>query len=295
MTNALQHHDQPVWHPSYWLAALGAGGLAVSFFMYLMWLLPHPHTPMPTWVDLQAAGRFDPSLPTGVAPIALIATLVMVLLAALHFGLVIWNLRAQQQAKRMGQYQAFYQSASELQLLAQPLTLTMSVNVAFALGAVLVPGLWQIVEWLFPLAMIAFLGLGVWILKSYGSYLSRMLVQGGYKDKEHNHLSALIAVFSMSMVSVGFTAPAAMSNISLTAAIAGTLSLLFFVVAVAVAVLVLFAGVQSMLRHGLQPKATPSIWMLVPIMTLLGIEWVRMQHGLDHHFAMSLAPGWPWW
>jgi len=148
-----------------------------------------------------------------------------------------------------------------------------------------------VVEFLFPLAMVAFLALGIWVLRAYGQYMSAMLVAGGYQEKDHNHLSALIAVFSMSMVSVGFAAPAAMSEVALTAAIAGTLSLLFFVVAVAVALLVLFAGVQSMLRHGLQPKATPSIWMLVPIMTLLGIEWVRMQHGLDHHFEMSLAPG----
>lgn len=32
--------NQP-WHPSYWLAALGAGGLSISFFMYLMWMVPH--------------------------------------------------------------------------------------------------------------------------------------------------------------------------------------------------------------------------------------------------------------
>lgn len=44
-----------------------------------------------------------------------------------------------------------------------------------------------------------------------------------------------------------------------------------------------------MMQYGLQPQATPSIWMLVPIMTLLGIEWVRMQHGLSHHFAAPIV------
>ena len=46
-----------------------------------------------------------------------------------------------------------------------------------------------------------------------------------------------------------------------------------------------------MLQYGLQKQATPSIWLLIPIMTLLGIEWVRMQHGLSHHFATPVEQG----
>ena len=35
--------------PMCFLSALGAGGLSVSFFMYLMFLVPHPNTPMATF------------------------------------------------------------------------------------------------------------------------------------------------------------------------------------------------------------------------------------------------------
>ena len=35
--------------PMCFLSALGAGGLSVSFFMYLMFLVPHPNTPMATY------------------------------------------------------------------------------------------------------------------------------------------------------------------------------------------------------------------------------------------------------
>ncbi len=35
--------------PIYFLSALGAGGLAVSFFIYLMFLVPHPNVPMATF------------------------------------------------------------------------------------------------------------------------------------------------------------------------------------------------------------------------------------------------------
>jgi hypothetical protein len=118
-----------------------------------------------------------------------------------------------------------------------------------------------------------------------------MLVSGGYRHEEHNHLSPLMAVFTFSMLSVGFAAPAAMSHVAFVAALAATLSILFLVIAVVSGVLILISGLQAMLQYGLQKQATPSIWMLIPIMTLLGIEWVRMQHGLSHHFATPVEQG----
>lgn len=285
----LRRDPQQPWHPSYWLAALGAGGLSVSFFMYLMWMVPHAGFPMPTWQHLLAALQGTVELPAGVRPLAMLAVTAMLLLALLHFTLVIWNLREQSAAKKTERYADWLNSPNEVQLMTQPLTLAMTVNVCFALGAVLVPNLWSVVEYLFPLALLSFALLGVWALRIYGRYLSRMLVKGGYRSDEHNHLSPLIAVFTFSMLSVGFSAPAAMSHISAIAMLAGTLSILFLMVALITGLLVLISGLQAMMQHGLQPQATPSVWMLVPIMTLLGIEWVRMQHGLSHHFAAPIV------
>lgn len=175
--------------------------------------------------------------------------------------------------------------------MTQPLTLAMTVNVCFALGALWVPGLWSVVEYLFPFALLAFALIGLWALRLYGRYLSRMLVQGGYRSEEQNHLSPLIAVFTFAMLSVGFAAPAAISHSPLVSALAATLSILFLVLSVVTGILVLISGLQAMLQHGLQQQATPSVWMLVPIMTLLGIEWVRMQHGLSHHFEAPVEQG----
>lgn len=282
--------DQP-WHPSFWLSALGAGGLSVSFFMYLMWMIPHQGYPMPTWDHLSAVLTGSVMLPTGVRTIAVLATGMMLLLGVLHLVLLIWNIAEHRRARYTPAYMALLDTPAEVQLMAQPLTLAMTVNVCFATGALLVPGLWSIVEWLFPLALLAFSAIGIWALNLYGRYMSRMLVNGGYRSEEHNHLSPLIAVFTFAMLSVGFAAPAAMSHSQTVSALAGTLSILFLVLAILTGFLVLISGLQAMLQFGLQPQATPSIWMLVPIMTLLGIEWVRMQHGLSHHFSAQVEPG----
>ena len=273
------------YHPSYWLAALGAGGLSVSFFMYRMWLLPHPDSPMPTWEHLQGALAGEVAVPDVVRVIAFIATGAVILLALLHFVLLWWNIRAHRSAAGQRDLSSLRASPGEVQLMAVPLTLAMTVNVGFVLGALFVPGLWSMVEYLFPFALLAFVAIGWHALQIYGRYLSRFLVDGGYRDTEHNHLSPLLAVFTFAMLSVGFAAPAAMSHVKLVSALAATVSILFFVLAVIVAVIVLVGGAAAMMTHGLQPRATPSIWMLVPILTLLGIEWVRLRHGLIHHFA----------
>ncbi len=279
------------WHPSYWLAALGAGGLAVSFFMYLMWLVPHAGFPMPTWEHVQAVLNGTAQIPLAARVVVMLALVLMVALSLLHFVLLWWNQKQQRQARSTPAYADLLNSSAEVQLMSRPLTLAMTVNVCFALGAALVPGLWQVVEYLLPLAVLAFLLIGIFALRRFGRYLSRLLVAGGYKSAEQNHLSALIAIFAFAMLSVGFAAPAAMSGSLALVTLAASLSILFLVLSLVSGALILLSGLQAMMQHGLQTKASPSIWMLVPIMTLLGIEWLRIQHGLSHHFATPVVEG----
>lgn len=169
------------YHPSYWLASLGAGGLSVSFFMYLMWLLPHPDTPMPTWMHLKGVWTQVDGLPAGVPAVVILATLAMLLLAGLHFVLLVWNIRQYRAEINQESLIALHGSPGEMQLMAVPLTLAMTVNVCFVLGALFVPGLWANVEYLFPLALAAFAAIGWHTLRLYGRYLTRFLVQGGIK------------------------------------------------------------------------------------------------------------------
>lgn len=43
------------FEPLHFLNALGAGGIGVSFFMYLMFLTKHPDTPVPTFESIMNA------------------------------------------------------------------------------------------------------------------------------------------------------------------------------------------------------------------------------------------------
>lgn len=273
------------WHPSYFLAALGAGGMSVAFFMYLMWMVPHQGYPMPTWDHWTAAWSADIASGVPMPVIISVALAGVLIFGVAHIALLIWNIREYKAAKLSGVVTSILNSPAEIQMLALPLTFAMTVNVGFIFGALFVPGLWDVVEWMFPGALAAFIFIGYHAIKMYGRYMGRMLTQGGYRSEEHNHLSPLMAAFTFSMLSVGFAAPAAMSHIAGVSTLASMLSYFFLVAAILVVLVVLVSGVTAMMQHGLQETATPSLWMLVPIITLLGIEWVRMEHGLAHTFG----------
>ncbi len=48
------------YSPLYYLAALGTGGLVVTFFMWLMFWVPHPGQPVPVFEDIVAAFATGP-------------------------------------------------------------------------------------------------------------------------------------------------------------------------------------------------------------------------------------------
>jgi hypothetical protein len=273
------------YHPSYWLAALGAGGTSVSFFMYLMWLIPHKNTPIPTFADLQA------QLSSGgvLAVITIAAIIAIIGFAVLHLALLGWNIVESRIHKK--DLDALNNTPAELQKMASPLTFAMTVNVFFILGALFVPGLWNYVEYLFPGAVIAFAIIAYFATRQFGTYMANTIRSGGHQSKEHNHLSGLISVFTFAMLAVGFAASSAMSHVEATVAIATTLSVAFGVFAFVLAIIVVTHGLNAMMEHGLAHPASPSIWMLIPILTLLGITWVRLSHGFTHIYGVESHAG----
>ena len=91
------------------------------------------------------------------------------------------------------------------------------------------------------------------------------------------------------MIAVGFAAPGAMSsNISINAI--GLFGAIFFsTLAILILVIKLILGFKNMFEHGISAEASPSLWIIIPILTLLGITFIRINFGLDHHFDQVLA------
>src|SRR5690554_5361122 len=216
------------YSPLYFLASVGAGGVAVSFFMWLMFWVPHPGRSVPVFEDIAAA--FANGAVPMKAAIA-IAAAGIATFAFLNLKSLAWNLRALADWRKTDAFTKFNATNAASQLMTLPLALAMSVNALFILGLVFVPGLWSVVEYLFPLAMIAFLAIGALALRILGGFLGRVLTEGGFKCSANNSLGQMLPAFAFAMTGVGLAAPAAMSASPLVAGASIVLSTFFLVTA----------------------------------------------------------------
>jgi hypothetical protein len=267
------------------LSSLGAGGLSVSFFMYLMFLVPHPNTPMAT---------FDFIMPellkgTWLSFVIAFSLVFIIAFSFFHFKILIWNIKQFNLYKKTQSYQNLKNSNSQVTLMTIPLTYAMTINVCFVLGAIFIPGLWGIVEFLFPFALLGFIIVGFFALKIFFEYFSRILVNGDFDFAQNNNLSQMISIFAFSMIAVGFAAPGAMSHNIVVNSIGIFGGLFFSAIAILLIFIKLTIGFKNMFEKGISLEAAPSLWIIIPILTLLGITFVRISFGLDHNYATPVT------
>lgn len=277
-----QNRPADTWSPLYFLASLGAGGLAVTFFMFLMFWMPHPDQPVPVFEDIMSAFTGG-GLPMKAA--ILVAVTGIAGFAFLNIKMLIWNLARYGEFKRTDSYNQLLNSNGETQLLAMPLALAMTVNAGFILGLVFVPGLWSVVEYLFPPAMIAFGLIAFLAFRQIGSFLGRVLSEGGVFDvTANNSFAQLLPAFALSMTAVGIAAPAAMSTAPLTVGVSLITSIMLGTIAGLYALVAAITAFNSMLHHGTSRESAPTLMVVVPILTVLGIMTMRQDHGLHTTF-----------
>lgn len=275
------------YHPLFFLASLGNGGMAVAFYLYLMFMVEHPGKPM---------SNFEHWFPVLTGDNIALAITVTIALAGIlffgfnHFRLLFWNLNEYKLFKQTTSFTNLKQSNGEVSFMTIPLTLAMSVNVVFIIAGVFVPGIWNIVEYLFPGALIAFLLIGVYAFRIFVRYFSRFSINGDFDFVSNNNLSQLISVFAFTMISVGFASSAAMSHVTATSVIGLMFSIFFASLAILLAGIKMILGFQSIFKHGIDKLGSPSVWIMIPILTLLGITYVRLYMGVNHNILHIKEP-----
>jgi len=269
--------------PLYFLASLGSGGLVVTFFMWLMHWTRHPGRSVPVFEDIITAFTAGSM---AARAIIIIAVAGVAFYAFLNIKFLIWNLNQFRKWKQSDSYSKIRSSNAETQLLAMPLALAMSVNVCFMLGMVFVPRLWHVVEYLFPLAMIAFVAIGILAFKMLGRFFGRVLTTGGFSCVANNSFAQALPAFALSMVGVGLAAPAGMSTVPLVAGIGLVLSTFFLVAALVISVIALVLGIRSLMENGADIETAPTLSIFIPLLTIISILMLRQSHGLGEHFAL---------
>jgi len=268
--------------PIMFLASLGAGGLTVSFYVYLLFLIPHKGIPLATFDHIYKT--FQNTAVYNKAGIIL-AVLGIIYFAYKHISLLIWNIKEWNRFKKTEDFKKMKGTLKEISFMAIPLTYAMTINVMFVLGAAFVPGLWNIIEYMFPMAIIGFLAVGIYALKIFGEYFIPLILNGNKEWEENNSLVQLLSVFAFAMIGVGFAAPGAMSHIKAVNATGIFFSFLFLGAAIILGILKSILGFHTIIKNGLDEKAAPSLWIGIPIFTLVGIALVRDAFGLGHHFT----------
>ena len=276
------------WNPTYFLASLGAGGLAVTFFLWLYMWIPHPGQQVPVFEDIAAAFTAGDLLQKAMIVIAAVAIAGF---AALHYQKLIWNIAQYRAFKQTEAYPKLLAGNGQSALLGLPLALAMAINVGFILGMVFVPGLWSVVEYLFPVALVAFVAVGALAFRQIGAMIARYSQKGGFTWEANGSFAQVQPAFALAMVGVGLAAPAALSAAPLTSGIALILSTVFLVTALIYASLGVTMGIPAMLQHGAAVEGIPTLMNIVPLTTVLGILMLRQNHGLHVHFGVHNAPG----
>lgn len=266
------------FNPNWFLKALGNGGLSVSFFMYLMFFIKHK-TPIPIFSDLSKE-----LTPLTFKSIIILADLGIILYFGVRFYYEFFvQMDRFLKYKKTNEYKKMLGTNSEISLMTIPLTMAMGINVLFILGAVYVPHLWDYVEYLFPIAIIAFLIVGIYGIKIFITYFNNTLAIGNFDFIKNNNLSQMIAPFAFVMVSVGLAAPMAMSQNIATNLTALILSIFFMVITLILVNFKLILGIKSIFKNGVDVLSAPTLWITIPIMTLIGITGVRLISGISHH------------
>jgi hypothetical protein len=272
--------------PLYFLASVGAGGLSVTFFMWLMHWLPHPGRSVPVFEDIAAAwGRGD----VLVQAMILVAMAAIAALVALNLKSLVWNLRALAAWRRTDAHAQFIKTNAQSQLMALPLALAMSVNGLFVAGLVFVPGLWSVIEYLFPLAILAFLAIAVLAFRIYGQFLGRVLTEGGFNCAANNSFGQMLPAFAFAMTGVGLAAPAALSANAAVVGVSLVLSSFFLITALVIATLALILGLRSMMENSAAQETAPTLMIVLPLATILGILMLRQDHALGETLGAHVA------
>jgi len=272
------------FNPLSFLQSLWAGGLVVTFFMYLMFMTKHAW-PIPTFDTLLPYLSGDNLL---LKIVIVLSSLWVIFFIGVHFVTLIKHLKSFFKFKKTSEFEELRNSNEEISLMSIPLTLAMTMNAVFIVMALFIPWLRNVIEYVFPFAIGIFVLIWFYAMAIYGIYFKRIMLKWNFETDKNNNLSQLLAVFAFVMVGVWLAGPTAMSHHTSTSSVAMFFSIFFLTIWAILLLINLVSWFQAMLKHGINKEASPSLWILIPILTLFGISFVRHKLALVHVFDLGM-------
>ncbi len=280
----------PNFNPLTFLAALGAGGIAVAPFALMQYNFPHPKG----LITENMIDQIASNLPLWQSAMVPFFEGGMVFFAVLHFILLGWFFTKYFRAKSQGEYQNLEKNPlANASLLAPYLAVAMSFNVFIGVIRYFVPFLQTNFQALMAPALVAWivlLGMNLWRVMQ----LLKINFTHNF-DLKQAHFGWMLFPFSLGMTAVVGSGIAALAK---QPEIAHWAAFLTLVAWTGSAFLLLGKLVTLFQIHyekpGLPDRAfLPSTLAVVPILTVLGIAAFRLSHYMEnqlHLHAEWLAP-----
>ena len=108
-------------------------------------------------------------------------------------------------------------------------------------------------------------------------------------DSSGSGLAGMFPAFTFAMLSVGFSASAAMSHHKITAGIGFVGAVILMVFALFIASAHFVVQFPRMMSDGVKPAASGTLWMAIPISTILGIAAFRLLMSAQHVWGAQVG------
>jgi len=272
------------------LAALGAAGMTASFFFAVNYMTVHPGQ---AFIDFNTLMRDHIGQTDMLSLFIQLYILGAVGAATLHFSLLAKWFKGFRIYRQTKEFDELVNSNKEVQLMAVPLTLTMTMNVFFILGALFIPGLFdyitlfgmemQIIDPMFMVAGIYFLWVFTLALKIFSIYFLR-LVDGKLDFIANANLSQMLAIFAFGMIAVGFGA-LSISKIPAIALIGTSMAYIVLALTIVLAMLKFTLGMKSIFMHGVGTGASVTLLIPITVFAMIVVGLYRADIGIHHAFA----------
>lgn len=270
--------------PNIFLMALGAGGIAVSGFVFLNYTVEHGKG-LITFAQLHS---YNFSLWNQI--VYGFMEIYMVIFALIHLLLTVYLLPRYFSWLRTQKYQEIkLNPLLNSSLLIPFVSFFMTFNVVLSVVRYFVPALSNNLQSIMSSGFVLWLALWLALMFLEITILKNSFLQK--LDLEKVNFSWLMQPFSLGMATVTGTGIAAMATNPNIAHAAAFVSAISFTLAIFLLILKLTVLFKKSFSMGQLPdnNSLPSFFMVIPILTVLGISAFRYGHYLERQFDFHLG------
>jgi len=276
------------YSPLYFFNAFAAGGIAMSFFMYLLWAARSVYSALPSF-DVVVPLVTETDVVTSL--VCLVALGGFLFFTALHVVLLRWNIQSFKRWQRTTPYKAFAKATDKTVLLAIPMTVTLSMLLGLCLLLIVVPFIFSLIEFILGFALVALIWLGARAVRLYIPFFENLVTQPLAEDARGNNLGQLISMLAFTTIGLGCAILSAASTIIIVLVVAYICAAFFLALSAFLALVWFLPRLSALTEARISPESAPLLWFAITPLCLGGLSVHFQNHTLASAFGAASDAG----